>query len=166
MKKVSVLALAVALIAVLFISTSSVLAEQGNFTPPKYDKSKVTPEVIYVFPQFNNQNTADKAVAEEMRAAGFFYVTVTRYKVDTNGDGRADLWHVDYDIPAHEAQDKSGLVINMPATQTTILYVGVSTDESECEKILFDLVDKNNQPGRDGIFEEEKIFPAPAPPEK
>ena len=164
MKKISVLALA-ALIAVLFVVTTA-FAEQGNFTPPKYDKSKGESNVVYVFPQINNHHTPDKAVAEEMRAAGYFYVTVTRYRVDTDGDGRVDLWHVDYDMPAHEAQDIRGLITKMPPAQTTILYVGVNADESDCERILYDLVDKNGKPGRDGIYEKETVSPKPEKPEK
>ncbi|MFH0891574.1 MAG: hypothetical protein V1867_02220 [Candidatus Falkowbacteria bacterium] len=163
MKKVSMLFAAVIVIALCF--SGAAVAEQGNFIPPKYDKNKVTPDVVYFFPQLNH-HTADKATAEEARAAGYVCITVTKYKVDTDGDGQVDLWHVDYDLPAHEAQDKSGLIINMPATQTTILYVGVNADESECERILFDLVDKNDKPGRDGIYEKEKVFLESAQPEK
>jgi hypothetical protein len=152
MKRKITFVVTVCLMALFFCQIKPIhpLAER-KIEVPEYSLAGITPDILYLIPTkgffFSFRNPKLIPYAKEM---GKEVITQRIFFIDTTGNGIKDLWHVEYEFP--QRKEKKMII---PAFKQVQLYVGVTKDETRCERILIDRMNKEGNLGSDGEFEDE-----------
>ncbi len=143
MKKLKTLCAIVGVAAMLY--SGAAFAAKQKFNVPDYSTKGIEGKISYnaitpfgLFP-----------INDPKEAGEFPVLTITKYLVDRNKDGKSDLVHMEINVPEipYEGGKQPGYVVKQ-------LYIDDDFN-GYVERMLTDQQDEQGNPGADGIFEEE-----------
>lgn len=145
MKKLKTLCAIVGAAAMLY--GGAAFAAKQKYNVPNYDlKGAETKTEYSAITPFGVMPLDDPSQAQ-----GFPVVTMNKYFVDRNKDGKSDIVQLDILVPAMEIEQGK----TQPAY--TIKQVYIDDDfNGYVDRMLTDSQDEKSQPGADGIYDEEQ----------
>jgi len=154
MKKLKKLSAIVAAAGILGFTAPGLAAEQ-KFNIPEYSlegaEEKTTYQIITLYGNFEVNDPAE--------AEGYPVVTMKRYGIDRNKDGKTDMVYIEMIIPDMESANPfTGEKIKEDGYTAKQLYIDDNFD-GYIERALIDQVDADGKKGADGIYEQEQHAP-------
>lgn len=144
MKKLKTLCAIVGAAAMLY--SGAAFAAKQKFNVPDYSTKGIEGKVSYsAITPFGLMPINDPKEAGELPV-----LTITKYLVDRNKDGKPDLIEMDLKVPEMENEG-----VKQPSYVVKQVYIDEDFN-GYVERMLTDQQDEQGKPGADGIFDEEQ----------
>jgi hypothetical protein len=144
MKKLKTLCAIVGAAAMLY--SGAAFAAKQKFNVPDYSTKGIEGKISYnAITPFGLMPINDPKDAGELPV-----LTITKYLIDRNKDGKPDLIHMELNVP--EMENEAG---KQPSYVVKQVYIDEDFN-GYVERMLTDQQDEQGKPGADGIFDEEQ----------